>query len=154
MKIITNKDDLNIIIYKNEIDCDLKQKDHLEKYIKKIMLNIKRKNIININGFYKINVYHNEKFGIILDILKEDELDFIKDFIDLKVTINYNSDIYFSFEDYFIINNKNICYNNNKYYINIKNLKQKEILKLSEFAKIIYGTPLKEIKPKLKLVIT
>ena len=37
MKIITNKDDLNIIIYKNEIDCDLKQKDLLEKYIKKII---------------------------------------------------------------------------------------------------------------------
>jgi hypothetical protein len=154
MKIITNKDDLNIIIYKSEIDCDLKQKDILEKYIKKIILNIKRKNIININGFYKINVYHNEKFGIILDILKEDELDFFKDFLDFKVLVNYNSDIYFSFDDYFIINNKNIYYNDNKYYINIKNLKQKEILKLSEFSKIVYAEPLEELKPKLKLVIS
>ena len=51
MKIITNKDDLNIIIYKNEIDCDLKQKDLLEKYSVKlfdISQSILTKSSINI----------------------------------------------------------------------------------------------------------
>lgn len=152
MKIITNKDNFNIIIYKDEINFDLKQKDSLEKYIKKIILNIKRKSLININGFYKIIVYHNEKFGIILDIIKEDELDFFKDFLDFKVLVNYNSDIYLSFEDFFLINNKNIYYKDNKYYINIKYLKEKDIIKLSEYSKVIYGENLNNIKHKLKFV--
>ena len=90
---------------------------------------------------------------MILDIIKEDELDFFKDILDIKVSINYESDIFLSFEDYFLVKNKKIYYKDQNYYININDLEDKEILKLSEFSKIIYGEELKKIKTNLKHVL-
>ena len=90
---------------------------------------------------------------MILDIIKEDELDFFKDILDIKVSINYESDIFLSFEDYFLVKNKKIYYKDQNYYININDLEDKEILKLSEFSKIIYGEELKTIKTNLKHVL-
>ena len=153
MKTIIKNENLTIYIYKYEIKENLLDKQALENYIKKIIINIKKRYIKNINGFFTANVYYNDKYGMILDIIKEDELDFFKDILDIKVSINYESDIFLSFEDYFLVKNKKIYYKDQNYYININDLEDKEILKLSEFSKIIYGEELKTIKTNLKHVL-
>ena len=153
MKTIIKNENLTIYIYKYEIKENLLEKQALENYIKKIIINIKKRYIKNINGFFTAKVYYNNKYGMILDIIKEDELDFFKDILDIKVSINYESDIFLSFEDYFLVKNKKIYYKDQNYYINNNDLEDKEILKLSEFSKIIYGEELKTIKTNLKHVL-
>ena len=148
MKIISNKEDFIIFLVKTNLDnIDLKE------YVKKLIIKLKNKLKRYISGYYKVNVYINNYYGMIIELLKEEEYDFFKDFVELDINIIENSKMYFEFTDYFtIINKTNIYYYNNNYYVNIDKLNKKEILKLSEYGKIIYGNELKNIETKLKKV--
>ena len=85
-------------------------------------------------GITKSLQYALEKVGI-----KEDDLDFFPDFCDLKINILYDSKILLESDDFFIFNNNKKTYKKgNKFYINIKDLNELEIIKLSEFCKIKY----------------
>ena len=57
----------------------------------------------------------------------------------LKINILYDSKILLESDDFFIFNNNKKTYKKgNKFYINIKDLNELEIIKLSEFCKIKY----------------
>ena len=78
-------------------------------------------------------------YGLIFECIKEDDLDFFPDFCDLKINILYDSKILLESDDFFIFNNNKKTYKKgNKFYINIKDLNELEIIKLSEFCKIKY----------------
>lgn len=122
-------------------------------FVKKEILKFKKKVNRYISGYYKVTVYVNEIYGMIIDLDKEDDFDFFKDFIEFDIKISDNSLMYFSFDDYFsLINKSNIYYFNNSYYVDINCLNKKEVLKLTEFSKIIYGKVAMSLKEKLKKV--
>lgn len=150
MKIITYENNITIYINKILIDFDIKEKSELEKFIMNIVLRIKKKKKIDLSGFYKAYVYINNKYGIIIDLIKQDDLDLFPELIDLKLIIFYDSEVYLKTNDYFQVKNISHFYKkDNYYYVNINELDNKKILKLIEFSDIIYGNDSFNIKDKL-----
>jgi len=133
MKVIPKKDRITVYIITKENINDINE------YIKKVILTLKRKYKIDIFGFYKINVYKNNKIGVLIDIIKEDDIDYFKDLLDLKIKVYENSKMYLKFNDYFLNEKKNIIIKNNNYYIDIDNLREKELIKMIEFCEILEG---------------
>lgn len=131
----------NFIIYVNKylINYDMKNRKDIEENIKDLLIRIRKIYKIKLSGYYKIKVYQNDLYGLIFDCVKEDDLDFFPDLCDLKVNILYDSKILLESDDFFIFNNNKKTYKKgNKFYINIKDLNELEIIKLSEFCKIKY----------------
>ena len=55
------------------------------------------------------------------------------------MSIEYNSKILLESDDYFIFNSNKVYIKDNKYYVNIKDLEETEINRLSEFCTIKYS---------------
>ena len=131
----------NFIIYVNKylINYDMKNKKDIEENIKDLLIRIRKIYKIKLSGYYKIKIYQNDLYGLIFECINEDDLDFFPDFCDLKINILYDSKILLESDDFFIFNNNKKTYKKgNKFYINIKDLNELEIIKLSEFCKIKY----------------
>ena len=117
----------------------MKNRKDIEENIKDLLIRIRKIYKIKLSGYYKIKVYQNDLYGLIFECIKEDDLDFFPDFCDLKINILYDSKILLESDDFFIFNNNKKTYKKgNKFYINIKDLNELEIIKLSEFCKIKY----------------
>jgi len=129
---------------------DLTTKEEIEDYIKELIFRLRKKQKRNVSGFYNVDVYQNNHFGVIIEMQKEDDLDFFPDIIDLKINIKYNANLYVKVEDYFLIKDKEkVYYYKHNYYTDINYLENKELIKLSDFFTIIYGKELEKIKSKL-----
>lgn len=140
MKIRTSKNKITVqIITQKEIS-------NINDYIKKVILTLKRKYKIDIFGFYKVNVYINNKIGIIIDIIKDHDIDYINDLLDLKIKVYNNSPMFLEFDDYVFKEKKDLIIKNNNYYLEVTKIEKNELLKLIEFCKIIYGEKLNEIE--------
>ena len=150
MKIDVHDNDITIYINKVFIDFDIKEKQELERFIMNIVLKIKKKKNNKLSGFYKAFVYINNNYGIIIDLIKQDDLDLFPELIDLKLIIFYDSEIYLKTNDYFKVKDLNKYYKySNNYYINISEINNNELLKLIEFSKIIYGNESYNLNEKL-----
>lgn len=150
MKFVFKDNKIIIYLNKENIDFDIFNKENLEKYIKELVLNIKKIYGYKISGSYNVNIYENKKIGLIIEFIKKESFDFFPDLIDLKLNIFYDSNVYLKLDDYFLIKKyKNIYYNNNNFYIDVTDLIKKDILILSEFGKYIYGKNLEKLKNKL-----
>ena len=145
----------NIIVYINndKIDFSLIVKEEIEQFVKELILRLKKKHHKKISGFYKVKVYQNDSYGLILEMEKQPDLDLFPDLIDLKLIIYYDVTIYYETEDYFQIEKCEEIYElNNKYYINILNISKNELFKFIEFGKIIYGETLKNKMKNMKKI--
>ena len=150
MKLIQNKE--NFVIY---IITPIKNdKEDLKKYIKETILKIKRKYKKDISGFYDVEVYTNNKIGMIIELKKEEGLELYQDIIDLNIKIHKEPKIYLEFDDIFIVEKfDNIYTKNNRYYIDADNVDKNTFLKIIEFTNFIYGENLEKLKTNLKLVV-
>ena len=139
MKVDIKNDNFIIYVNKYLINYDMKNRKDIEENIKDLLIRIRKIYKIKISGYYKIKIYQNDLYGLIFECIKEDDLDFFPDFCDLKINILYDSKILLESDDFFIFNNNKKTYKKgNKFYINIKDLNELEIIKLSEFCKIKY----------------
>lgn len=139
MKVDIKNDNFIIYVNKYLINYDMKNRKDIEENIKDLLIRIRKIYKIKLSGYYKIKIYQNDLYGLIFECIKEDDLDFFPDFCDLKINILYDSKILLESDDFFIFNNNKKTYKKgNKFYINIKNLNELEIIKLSEFCKIKY----------------
>lgn len=139
MKVDIKNDNFIIYVNKYLINYDMKNRKDIEENIKDLLIRIRKIYKIKLSGYYKIKIYQNDLYGLIFDCVKEDDLDFFPDLCDLKVNILYDSKILLESDDFFIFNNNKKTYKKgNKFYINIKDLNELEIIKLSEFCKIKY----------------
>lgn len=139
MKVDIKNDNFIIYVNKYLINYDMKNRKDIEENIKDLLIRIRKIYKIKLSGYYKIKVYQNDLYGLIFECIKEDDLDFFPDFCDLKINILYDSKILLESDDFFIFNNNKKTYKKgNKFYINIKDLNELEIIKLSEFCKIKY----------------
>ena len=147
MKVISRNDKISVFLMgENVLD-----KDNIMGQIKELIIKLKRKYNKTISGFYRVNIYET-KICTIIDLIQEEEIDFLKDIIDLKIVICENEDIYLGFEDYYLFKNRKKYFLNNKYYVNLKEISKKEYLKVCEFCNIVYGEELSKIKQNKKLI--
>lgn len=142
----------NFIIYKLKNNIDSLSKEEIENNIKKILNFIKKKYLKDISGFYNVTLYINNKYGLILEVNKENEFDFFPDIIDIKLSLKEDIPMYLKLEDYFLIKDYEVYYYNNNFYVDINNISDLDIIKLSDYYSIIYGDSLNKIKGKFKLV--
>lgn len=148
MKIIHEKDIISVFI-QNKSKKDI---EDINSYMKELVLILKRKYRKDITGFYKVNVYYNEKIGLIIDFIRREEVDFLDDFTSLKISFCEEDDIYLEFEDYFLFDDIKTYYFNNRYYINIEDISLELFIKKLEFFNVVYGESLKRLKKTWVLV--
>lgn len=142
MRISIIDNDILIYINNNLINIDFEDLDTTKEYFKELFLKIKDK--VEINGFYFVNVYKDDLYGIVIELTKEemDYIDYYTDEVDMHITLNENTFLY-EIEDIFlnkeIIKNSKIIYYNKKIYLKLKN-DIDENLKgyLYEFSNLIY----------------
>lgn len=127
MKIVN---DDKIIIYLKNIYLTNKKIDKIENNLKEIFITLRDKYNIQIKGFYIVDIYIDERYGIIIELKKEDiEFDYYEEQIDMKITFHYKK---FLLKTNNIERYKRIYFYNNNYYVdNIDDI---------EFGEIIYNT--------------
>lgn len=148
MKIISNGDKLSVFVINNK-DIDL---DNLDMYMKELIIKLRRKYRKDIYGFYKVDVYVKDKIGMIIDFTLEEEIDFFKDLVDLKVVVHEEADVFLKFSDYFLFDKKKVYFFEGEYYVDIDDVSDKEFLEKLEFCDTIYGEELSDIKGNFKKI--
>jgi hypothetical protein len=149
-------DEDNFYVYINKIclkDLELKNKDSVEKYFKKLFMKLKNNYQLDIYGYYNIRVYENIHYGIILDILKlsNDYFKLPNNKVDMKIMIDSNSIFLYEIDDYFFIdkyksNIKSIYYKDEKYYVDLNDeIDDSFYLYLLEHSNILFNDDANEI---------
>ena len=148
MKIISNGDKLSVFVINNK-DIDL---NNLDMYMKELIIKLRRKYRKDIYGFYKVDVYVKDKIGMIIDFNLEEEIDFFRDLVDLKVVVHEEADVFLKFSDYFLFDKKKVYFFEGEYYVDIDDVSDKEFLEKLEFCDTIYGEELSDIKSNFKKI--
>ena len=148
MKIISNGDKLSVFVINNK-DIDL---NNLDMYMKELIIKLRRKYRKDIYGFYKVDVYVKDKIGMIIDFNLEEEIDFFRDLVDLKVVVHEDADVFLKFSDYFLFDKKKVYFFEGEYYVDIDDVSDKEFLEKFEFCDTVYGEELSDIKGNFKKV--
>lgn len=162
MKIIVN-DDINMIIFLNKIylnQIDFEDKEKLEIYFRKLLKTLKEFYKININGYYEINVYVDNNYGVILELKKEEieYFNYYEDEVDMQLIV-HNTVFLYEIEDYFWIEkelkNKILLYKYNKKIYMVINHNINDILlgKIIENSNLKYKDNQKIIKEKNLITI-
>ncbi|MDD4036389.1 MAG: hypothetical protein PHS45_03600 [Bacilli bacterium] len=141
---------LNKLILKN---FNVDNPNYWEEYIKKLIINLRDNYDLKLNGDYSAKVYINNIYGIIIELIKlDDYFSFSDDIVDMRILFNLDSNILYEVDDYFHIdylgNNIDKYYYDSKYYYKIKTIDDKNLIRLSDFSKVIYGSKAEEVLKK------
>lgn len=139
---IENIDD-KVIIYLYNDDIDINDIEALNKKIKDVFIKIMKRGNYDFFGYSRVNIYHNENYGIILEVEKIYNSGMNYHTIDLKIVVYKDSPMYLEFDDYYGFNLKDVLMMNGKYYLEINN--KISIYKYIEFGKIKYKKLINEI---------
>lgn len=142
-----NDESMLIYINNNQVpDLDIESKEVLEKYFKKIFLKLHHNYNINLYGYYNIILYHDDNYGIVINLHKED-LDYYDYFdkeIDMRIIINKNNFFLYQIDDYFSfskeeLTNTNIYSYKGKLYLRLtKKVDFMTIGKILEKSELVY----------------
>lgn len=152
MKIeIVNDEDIDIFINAYQFNgINLKDKETLLNEIKDILIKIDTRYKLNLNGFYKIKVYPNQKIGVFLNIIKIDDNEFNQE-ADFRIIIYQNEPFLFETEEYEILpKNINKRYYKDKFYIDVEDIE--DIIPIIDMGNIVYGSSAKKIIQTSKIV--
>ena len=137
-------DELSFDIYiKKELinNIDFNNKEHLEKYLKKIFKILKDKYNINVEGLYNVNIYNDKYYGIIIHLENEnlEYYDCFKNQVDMRI-ITVNTIFLYKVDDLpKNINKFDIIIKNNNIYLKIKDkLSKLEMMNLLENSILVY----------------
>ena len=103
MKIITMDLD-SIVLLLFDMDFSLEENiDLLEDKFHDIFLSLRNLYDIQVEGYYKIDIYKNKYYGMIVEIKKEeiDYFDYFDNQIDMRISIHDDNLILYEFDDYF-----------------------------------------------------
>lgn len=130
MKVNSNEEEITIYLnnyYISKIDfLDL---ESLENYVNELFVTLKEIYNIKINGYYDIDVYLDNNYGVIIHMQKEEieYYDCFNDQVDTQVTIHNNANFLYKIYDFFevknyLVNNSFSLYKyNNELYIKLNN---------------------------------
>lgn len=143
---ILDEDSYKIFINDDYIkQIDINNKEDLSNNIKSIIVKIKKVYDIILEGFYEVHVYPINNIGLILEIKNIDS--YLSKSIDLRIIVHNEEEMYIKFSRYELIKKyNNIKYLNNYFYLNVNEINKKDKYHLIEFANIIYGYDLLEVK--------
>lgn len=137
MRVEGNEENFVFFINNDNQKYLFNSKEITTKSIKDIIIKLIRYYDLNIKGIYNINIYQNDKIGLIIEGEKKDSYNF-SNVIDLRLTINRDYDFLLKCEDYFKIDKyKNKFYYDDNYYISINDIDN--ILDVVEYIEIVYG---------------
>lgn len=147
MKFETISND-NYKVYINnlyESNLNIENKEEVGKFIKDIILKIRKIYNVLLEGLYEVDVYVIKYLGIVLEIKNIDR--YISKTVDLKIIIRNEEEIYLKIPRFELLDEyHDLKYLNNNFYLNINSLLEKDIYKLLESFEIVYGSELEEIK--------
>lgn len=104
MKIITMDLD-SIILYLSDMDFSLEENiDVLEEKFRDIFLHLKGLYDIDIEGYYRIDIYKDKYYGVIVEIKKEEfeYFDCFDNQVDMRISI-HDDFILYEFDDFFSV---------------------------------------------------
>lgn len=128
-------------------DFDIESNDDIGKYVKKIILKIRKLYGVTLEGFYEVHVYYIKYIGMILEIKNIDS--YYSKTIDLKIVVHNDEKSYLKIDQYELIKKyKEVNYFNNYFYLPTSELQKNDILSLAENIEILYGSSIEELKNK------
>ncbi|MBP3766093.1 MAG: hypothetical protein J6G98_02825 [Bacilli bacterium] len=136
-------DNNKYIIYLNKLQTSVFENiNDLEDYFINLLSQIKNKYNIDMNGLYNLNIYLDDYYGSIMELINIDSFEYyLTREVDLNIKIIKSSFLYeidnFNFDknkfDYFL--------NDKKIYLKIKNdISDKDMYILLENSNLIYDT--------------
>ena len=132
-----------IYLFNKKYKIDFRNENSVKKHLKDIFFKIKDYYNIKIEGYYEVDVYINEYYGIILELKKQnfDYYDYLETEIEMKIKIHREKYLYM-IENYNVNMNKYDIFklDNNLYLCPKEKLSQIEMAKLVENAKLIYDS--------------
>ena len=143
--------------YLNKINFQMEE--NIEKEFKKIFIKLKRIFHLDINGYYDVIVYINDKYGMIMEMEKEDD-EYIKifgDTLDMKITFRFDSEFLYRLDniDFITFHGYKLYYYNHCFFLSLKknsNISNGEYANLIENSDIVYGEILEQMKNKMVCV--
>lgn len=128
-------------------DFDINDNSELGKYIKKIILKIRKIYNVILEGFYEVHVYILKNIGLILEIKNIDK--YLSKTIDLKIIVHNDEEIYLKTDEYELLSKQeNIKYLDDYFYIDINYMDENNYFKIIEYYEVIYGENLDILKKK------
>ena len=153
---IEEKDNKLIVFLnkKNKKDFNFKDKIKLEKKFQSLFLKLKKIYNLETSGTYDIEIYIIEKYGLILEIEKQEEYINYCDYVDMNIKISKYNEIIYKLKNYEknIINSSTIYVYSDELYIVPKKNEFQLIGQIIENSEIIYGKEAKNIKAKAKKI--
>lgn len=151
MKTIYNEDKIIAFLNREQIkSIQFNNKEKLEEYFKKLFIKLNDKYDIEFNGYYNIDIYVDNNYGMIIEIMNED-MDYYNYFnqVDMKINIIESSFLYeikYEFLNKDILENT-LCYKYlDKIYLKLKeNINNIILSRLLEFSNVIYGKQVDKI---------
>ncbi len=137
-------------------NIDVFDNAELKKFIGKILPKYLKK--ITNNGFFTLDIYWNNYFGMIFDIKKEKRNNKFN-YIDLKIKFHLNSEIlykidYFNLKELNNIKKQKIFYYKCNYYLKLINpISNNSFIKLMDYSEIIYSNYQDIVHKGIKLYI-
>jgi len=120
-------------------------KEELGKYVKDVILKLRKIYKIMLQGLYEVHVYVIGIIGIVLEINNIDS--YLSKTVDLKIVMHNDEDVFIKvFRDELIEGYNNLNYYNNCFYFDAKKLKEEDIYKFIENIDFIYGEELSVLK--------
>lgn len=160
MKIV-NLDEHCMTIFLNKFylkDSNFDIKKDLESYFKSLFSKLKKYYNINISGYYNIDVYIDDNYGLVMNLKKEEieYYDYFDNQIDMRIALKNNKFLYNIIDTFLnndLLGSNNIVYlYNGKYYIDIMdNINAEVMMKLVEFSNIIFDEEVDDIRKSKKI---
>ena len=150
-------DEYKTIVYLynfDELDYDVKS---LEKYFKSIFLKLKDLYEVNVTGFFNVDVYVDNMYGIVLVIEREkmEYFSYYDNQVNMQINISNNNEFLYEVEDPYLNIEaiKNIYLYKSRYFAQIEEkIDNIRLGQLLEFGKLVYNENTDNIKRQGKLL--
>lgn len=143
MKVLRDSDG-NFVIYLLHLKdaSQYEEKPEIIKLVKNTVLKVNKIYHLNLKGFYKVRVYLNKKVGLVIEIIRVDDID-INNAIDLRVLVYFDQEFFIEVDNFdFVPKHKRVTFLDNKYYISVESLSDAEVFSLLELGNVIYKSDL------------
>lgn len=152
MKVIMNDDEIIVFLNKRYfVDLDFENEQSLEEQFKKIFQTLTKDYNVENSGYYNIDIYKDNNYGLILKIIKEESeyYNYFTNQIDMNINIHKDDFLYEI--DYISLDKKILNYvktfkYKNKIYLKIiKDIDDITLGYIVEMSEILYGNKSLEI---------
>ncbi|MEI3530379.1 MAG: hypothetical protein V8Q75_04815 [Bacilli bacterium] len=141
-------------LYLKELNFDVRE--DLEDYFKELFLKLKKYYMINISGYYNIDVYIDNDYGLVINLNKEniEYYDYFDNQIDMRISLK-DSKFLYGIDDPLSLPafaEGNIYIYKDKYYVDFNDIIDNvTMMYLLEFSDIIFDEQIDIIRHSQKL---